>query len=170
MRFQAKTAMRAASVPDMISRRGNFWLGAAEMPDLFDMFQTLMGRPDPRQQLATALGQGAGQPGSPQGPQPLAGPNAPQAGPAGPGGSPNASGGSPAPQAPPQPQAYTSPPDLAQAYLALSGRDQASNQFYNGLALLSAGMYPGRNPKASMQWAQGMQQDPNSMFNDLVQI
>jgi hypothetical protein len=31
-------------------------------------------------------------------------------------------------------------------------------------------MYPGRNPNASMRWAQGMQQDPNSMFNDLVQI
>jgi hypothetical protein len=54
--------------------------------------------------------------------------------------------------------------------MALSQRDQASNQFYNGLALLSAGMYPGRNPNASMKWAAGMQQDPNSMFNSLVQI
>ena len=55
-------------------------------------------------------------------------------------------------------------------YMALSQHDQASNQFYSGLGLLAAGMYPGRNPKASMQWAQGMQQDPNSMFNSLMQI
>ena len=55
-------------------------------------------------------------------------------------------------------------------YMALSQRDQASNQFYNGLALLSAGMYPGRNPNASMRWAQGMQQDPNSTMGTLVQL
>ena len=55
-------------------------------------------------------------------------------------------------------------------YMQLQQHDQASNQFYSGLGLLAAGMYPGRNPKASMQWAQGMQQDPNSMFNSLVQI
>ena len=55
-------------------------------------------------------------------------------------------------------------------YIALSQHDQASNQFYSGLGLLAAGMYPGRNPNASMKWAQGMQQDPNSMFNNLVQI
>ena len=55
-------------------------------------------------------------------------------------------------------------------YMALSQHDQASNQFYSGLGLLAAGMYPGRNPNASMKWAQGMQQDPNSMFNNLVQI
>ena len=55
-------------------------------------------------------------------------------------------------------------------YMALSQHDQASNQFYSGLGLLAAGMYPGRNPNASMKWAQGMQQDPNSMFNSLVQI
>jgi hypothetical protein len=46
------------------------------MPDLFDMFQGLMGRPDPRQQLASALGQGPGQPGSPAGPQPFGAPPA----------------------------------------------------------------------------------------------
>ena len=55
-------------------------------------------------------------------------------------------------------------------YMQLQQHDQASNQFYSGLGLLAAGMYPGRNPKASMQWAQSMQQDPNSMFNNLVQI
>ena len=91
-----------------------------------------------------------------------------------PGANPGASGGSSAPGQPQQqqqqPQILQTPPDLAQAYLALSGRDQASNQFYSGLGLLAAGMYPGRNPKASMQWAQSMQQDPNSMFNSLVQI
>ena len=32
------------------------------------------------------------------------------------------------------------------------------------------GSFPGRNPKEPMQWAQSMQQDPNSMFNSLVQI
>ena len=55
-------------------------------------------------------------------------------------------------------------------YMQLQQHDQASNQFYSGLGLLAAGMYPGRNPNASMKWAQGMQQDPNSMFNSLVQI
>ena len=143
--------------------------------DLFEALQGMLGRPDPRQQLASALGQGQGQPGSPQGPRPLAGANGPPGGPPGPQGAPAAPGGAPGqqqpqPQQPPQPQAYQSPPDLTQMYMALSQRDQASNQFYNGLALLSAGMYPGRNPGASMKWAQGMQQDPNSMFNSLVQI
>ena len=55
-------------------------------------------------------------------------------------------------------------------YMQLQQHDTASNQFYSGLGLLSAGMFPGRNPNASMKWAQGMQQDPNSMFNNLVQI
>ena len=143
------------------------------MAGLFDLLQGAMGRPDPRQQLASALGQGPGQPGSPAGPQPLAGAaGAPPAG-----GAPPAAPGDPQggpqqqqQQAPPQPQVYQSPPDLTQMYMALSQRDQASNQFYNGLALLSAGMYPGRNPNASMRWAQGMQQDPNSTMNSLMQI
>ena len=136
------------------------------MPGLFDALQGLMGRPDPSQQIAATLGQAPGQPGSPAGPQPGAPPpGAPPGG--GPPGGPQAQQQQ---QAPPTPQVYQSPPDLAQMYMALSQRDQASNQFYSGLGLLAAGMYPGRNPNASMKWAQGMQQDPNSMFNSLVQV
>ena len=148
------------------------------MAGLFDGLQMLMGRPDPRQQIASALGQAPGQPGSPAGPQLSGG------GRRGPTTRRRASSGSPGSswrgsrrpsaatsnKAPPQPQVYQSPPDLAQMYMALSQHDQASNQFYNGLGLLSAGMYPGRNPNASMKWAQGMQQDPNSQMNSLMQI
>ena len=142
------------------------------MPGLFDLLMAARGAPDPTQQLAASLGQGPGAPGSPAGPQPLAqGGGSPPQGGGPPGANPGAAPGQPQPpQAPQQPQILQSPPDLAQAYLALAGRDQASNQFYSGLGLLAAGMYPGRNPNASMKWAQGMQQDPNSMFNSLVQI
>ena len=130
-----------------------------------DFIGSMLGRPDPMQQLAAALGQAPGQPGSPAGPQPLAGAAVAPAAAAGP---PGGSGGPP--QAPPQPQAYQSPPDLAQAYMALMQRDQASNDFYNGAALLSAGMFPGRNPGASMKWAAAHQQDAGSTMSDLVKI
>ena len=142
--------------------------------DLFDLAQGLMGRPDPRQQLYAALGQAPGQPGSPQGPQPLAGQNAPPGGPAGPGGSPDPSGGpsqpQQPPQAPPQPQAYQSPPDLAQAYMALSQRDQARQQFNSGLGLLAASAYPGRHPEMIMKAMSGGGEDAGTMFNNLMQL
>ena len=128
------------------------------------IFDLLTG--DPTQQIAQRLGQAPGQPGSPQLGrnlwQRVAEPLRQAGGPPGP--PPGA------PPAPPQPQIYQSPPDLAQMYMQLQQHDTASNQFYSGLGLLAAGMYPGRNPNASMKWAQGMQQDPNSMFNNLVQI
>ena len=54
--------------------------------------------------------------------------------------------------------------------MTLMQRDEAHNQFYNSLALFDAGLYPGRHPEAAMKWAQGMQQDPNSTMNSLMQI
>jgi hypothetical protein len=143
----------------------------------FDVLQTLFGRPPAEAQLATALGQGPGQPGSPQGPQPLAGQNGPPGGPAGPGGSPDPSGGPAAPQqqqqqqAPPQPQAYTSPPDLAQAYLALSQQNQAREGFWSGLSGVAAALHPGRVTPAMMKAIAGPQgQDAGSLFSNLVQL
>ena len=38
---------------------------------ILDLIQSAMGRPDPATQIAARLGQAPGQPGSPQGPQPL---------------------------------------------------------------------------------------------------
>ena len=141
------------------------------MPDLFDFAQALMGRPDPRQQLYAALGQGPGQPGSSQGPQPLAGQNAPPGGPAGPGGSPDPSGGPSQPQQPPQPQAYQSPPDLAQAYMALSQQNQAREGFWSGLSGVAAALHPGRVTPAMMKAIAGPQgQDPGTMFQNLMQL
>ena len=55
-------------------------------------------------------------------------------------------------------------------YMTLQQHDQASNQFYSSLALLDAGLFPGRHPERTQAWAQSMQQDPNTMFNSLVQI
>ena len=163
-----------------------------------DIFQTLFGRPPAEAQLATALGQGPGQAGSPQGPQPLAGQNAPPGGPAGPGGSPDPSGGPSQPQQPPQPQVYQSPPDLAQAYMALSGggqasapspaqanapppdlaqmymaymqQNQAKQDFWGGLAGIAQGLHPGRVTPGMVKSITGTQQDPASLFQNLMQM
>ena len=143
------------------------------MAGIFDALQGMLGRPDPMQQIYAGLGQAPGQPGSPAGPQPGApGPGAPNAG----GGPPGAPGPDPGgqqqqqQQAPPQPQVYQSPPDLAQMYLALSQRDQARQQFNSGLGLLAASMYPGRHPEMIMKAMSGGGEDPGSTLQNLVQL
>ena len=135
-----------------------------------DIFQTLFGRPPAEARLAGMLGQAPGQAGSPQGPQPLAGQNAPSGGPAGPGGSPDPSGGPAAPQQPPQPQVYQSPPDLAQAYMALSQQNQAKQDFWGGLAGVAQALHPGRVTPGMVKSITGTSQDPGTMFNNLMQI
>ena len=163
--------------------------------DFFDFLQGAMGRPDPQQQLAAALGQGPGQAGSSQGPQPLAGQNALPAGPAGPGGAP---GGQ---QAPPTPQIYQSPPDLTQmytalyggggqanapqgpsagsgqpppdlvqAYMALQQREQAKQGFWGGLAGIAQALHPGRVTPGMVQAIRGPQEDTGSLLQNLVQL
>ena len=165
------------------------------MSDLFDWIQGAMGRPDPRLQLANALGQGPGAPGSPQGPQPLAGgAGAPPAGGGPPGANAAPPGGPQQQQASPQPQILQTPPDLASAYHTLAGgappsapanappldlaqmylamqqRDQARQQFNSGLAGLSAAIYPGRTSAAWMKTMTGGGEDPNATMNSLMQI
>lgn len=103
-----------------------------------DLLFGLMGQPNPQQQIAQALGQYPGQAGSRSGPVP-----GPGAGAAAPGLAQQGGGGAvgdspPQPQQPPpQPQAYTSPPDLAQAYLKLMQRQQANEGINTGLGLLA---------------------------------
>ena len=139
-----------------------------------DIFQTLFGRPPAEAQLAASLGQAPGQPGSPQGPQPLAGQNAPPGGPAGPGGSPDPSGGPAAPQqqqqAPPTPQAYQSTPDMAQMFLALSQQNQAKQDFWGGLAGVAQALHPGRVTPGMVKSITGTSQDAGSMFNNYMQL
>ena len=139
-----------------------------------DIFQTLFGRPPAEAQLAASLGQAPGQPGSPQGPQPLAGQNAPPGGPAGPGGSPDPSGGPAAPQqqqqAPPTPQAYQSTPDMAQMFLALSQQNQAKQDFWGGLAGVAQALHPGRVTPGMVKSITGTSQDAGSLFNNFVQL
>ena len=129
-----------------------------------DFIGSCLAGPIRRQQLAAALGQAPGQPGSPAGRNPSAGAAVAPPAAAGP---PGGSGGPP--QAPPQPQAYQSPPDLAQAYMALMQRDQASNDFYNGARRLLGGAVSGAQPGAWMKWA-AAQQDAGSTMSDLVKI
>src|SRR5882672_9078008 len=112
------------------------------MPGLFDLIQGAMGHPDPAMQIHAALGQLPGQPGSPQGPQPLAAPAGPPTGATGQAGPPGASGGSAPPggaPAPPQPQAYQTPPDLGSMFVQLMQRQQGNEQFNRGLGMLAAG-------------------------------
>ena len=74
-------------------------------------------------------------------------------------------------QAPPQPQAYTSPPDLAQAYLALSQQNQAREGFWSGLSGVAAALHPGRVTPAMMKAIAGPQgQDAGSLFQNLMQM
>ena len=140
------------------------------MPDPFTIFQTLFGRPPAEAQLAGMLGQAPGQPGSPQGPQPLAGQNAPPGGPARPDGSPDPSGGPSPPQQQQQPQILQSPPDLAQAYLALSQQNQAKQDFWGGLAGVAQALHPGRVTPGMVKSITGTSQDAGSLFNNFMQI
>ena len=138
-------ASRKTSTPSCAAcrRRGN----EAMAGSIMDLISAATGHPDPSIAIARALGQMPGQPGSAQGPQPLAGPQpsaGPPGGPAGPGGPPGASGGPPAPaqqqqQAPPQPQVYQTPPDLGSMFVQLMQHQQANEQFNRGMGMLAAG-------------------------------
>jgi hypothetical protein len=159
---------------------------------LFDLIEAGLGRPDPTAQMMARLGQAPGQPGSPAGPQPLAPP------PAAPGAPPGAPpGGGPAPpppsgagppagppggppggpqqqqqqqQAPPQPQAYQSPPDLTQMYMALAQRSQANEQFNRGLAGLTAAFSPmSQRNSVAHEW-DNMTQDPGALFSNIMAL
>src|SRR5215469_9185133 len=131
----------------------------------FDMLEGALGRPDPRQQIYAALGQGPGQPGGPPGPA-AGGTPTPGAG-----GAAQPPGAAPAaPPTPPTPQAYQSPPDLAQMYMQLAQRSQAEQGFNNGLATLVASAYPGRTSGALINAMRGNVQDPGSMFGNLMQL
>jgi hypothetical protein len=154
------------------------------MPGILDLIQSAMGRPDPATQIAARLGQMPGQPGSPAGPQPLAGPMPPAAGPAGPGGGPGASGPSPAPggpgppngppggQAPPpQPQAYQTPPDLGQMFVQLMQRQQSSDMFNRGMGMLAAGFANNPRDRETMVNAtSGGGPDAGSLMNNLMKL
>lgn len=140
------------------------------MPGLFDLIQSAMGRPDPAMAIAHALGQAPGQPGSPQGPQPLAGATPPGA-PAGQGGAPGASGAPPGPpQAPPQPQATQTPPDLGQMFVQLMQRQQASEGFNRGLGMLAAGFAQPRDRAAMIDAMSGQSGDAAGVMGSLMKL
>jgi len=118
-----------------------------------DMLFALMGRPNPRDQLAEALGHAPGMTGSPNagivpgqgggvGSIGLAGrgPNAPPDQNPQQGQPQQGQQGGQQSQQPPQPQAYTTQPDLAQTYLQLMQRAQANQQINSGMGLLAAGL------------------------------
>lgn len=69
------------------------------------------------------------------------------------------------------PNAFQSPSDLGQMYLAMVQRQQASNQFNQGLGLFAASAYPGRRPDIIMNAMRGMnQQDPAETFGNLMKL
>jgi hypothetical protein len=143
---------------------------------ILDLIQSAMGHPDPSVAIANRLGQMPGQPGSPQGPQPLAGPPTPPVGPpAGPGGGPGASGPSPAPGGaappPPQPQAYQTPPDLGAMFVQLAQRQQASDMFNRGMGMLAAGFAQPRDRETMVNAMSGQSgPDPGSLMGNLMKL
>jgi hypothetical protein len=146
------------------------------MPGLFDLIQSAMGRPDPSQQIAAALGQGPGQPGSPAGPQPLAGQPQPPGG--GQPGAPGPAGASPGPAAPnpiqtqqqPNP-AYATPQDLGSMFVTLMQRQQSAEMFNRGLGMIAAGFSPPHDRAMMMQSMEGMSgPDPGSTMNAIMQL
>jgi hypothetical protein len=145
---------------------------------ILDLLAAAAGHPDPADAIAARLGQMPGQPGSPQGPQPLAGAVPPAGPPAGPpGGGPGASGPSPgappggAAPAPPQPQATQTPPDLGQMFVQLMQRQQADQGFNRGLGMLAAGFAQPRD-RATMidAMSQPTGGDPGSLMGRLIQL
>ena len=150
------------------------------MPGLFDLLTAAAGHPNPAMQIQAALGQRPGQPGSAEGPQPLAGPSA---GPAGPGGPPGASGGPPSPGGPqppggppggapppPQPQAYQTPPDLGQMFVQLMQHQQANEQFNRGMGMLAAGFAQPRDRATMIDAMQGQSGDAGSTMSTLMRL
>ena len=104
-----------------------------------DLLFSLMGQPNPGQQISQALGQFPGQAGSRSGPVPGPGAGAAAPGLAQAGGGANSQGAPPSgqPPPPPQPQAYQTPPDMGQLYLNLMQRQQANQGINTGLGLLA---------------------------------
>lgn len=147
-----------------------------------DLLFSLMGQPDPRAQIARAMGQYPGQAGSNAGPVP--GPGAGAAAPGLAGSPPNAQGGPPSapggapeqqpPQPPPQPQAYTTPPDLGYMYMQLMQRDRANQMINTGLGLMAFGashsMDRGRILDAMAGGGGGGGGDAGSMMSNLGNI
>jgi hypothetical protein len=151
---------------------------------ILDLIQSAMGHPDPAVAIAARLGQMPGQPGSPAGPQPLAGP-APSAGaPAGPGGGPGASGPSPAPGGPngpptgppggapppPQPQAYQTPPDLGSMFVQLMQRQQSNDMFNKGMGMLAAGFAQPRDRETMVNAMSGGGPDAGGIMGNLMKL
>jgi hypothetical protein len=144
---------------------------------IMDLISAAAGHPDPSIAIARALGQMPGQPGSAQGPQPLAGPQpsaGPPGGPAGPGGPPGASGGPPAQQqqqqAPPQPQVYQTPPDLGSMFVQLMQHQQANEQFNRGMGMLAAGFANPRDRATMIDAMSGQSGDAGGLMGNLMRL
>lgn len=157
------------------------------MAEIFDLLSAAMGRPDPRMQIAAAMGQAPGQAGSNTGPMPLPGaagaapggggsPGAPTAGgppaanPGAPGGGapggPGGAGGA-APQ-PPQPQAYQSPPDLIGMYTQLAQRQQANEGFNRGIGMLAAAFAAPRDRGLIMNAMAGQSGNADDFMRNVI--
>ena len=135
------------------------------MAGLLDLILSATGRPDPSQQIAARLGQMPGQPGSPQGPQPLAG-QPPAAGPpTGPPGAPP--GGAPPP---PTPQVMQTPPDLGQMFVQLMQRQQASEGFNRGLGMLAAGFANPHDRATMIDAMSGQSGDAGGLMGRIMQL
>lgn len=120
-----------------------------------DLLFSLMGQPNPQQQLARAFNQFPGQAGSRSGPVPgpgagAAAPGLAQAGGGAQAGAPPPQQPQPEQQQPPQPQAYQTPPDLGQIYLNLMQRQQANAQINTGLGLLAGAFSHNQNDRSNM--------------------
>ena len=144
---------------------------------ILDLLAAAMGHPDPADQIAARLGQMPGQPGSPQGPQPLAGAVPPAGPPAGPpGGGPGASGPSPgappggAAPAPPTPQVMQTPPDLGQMFVQLMQRQQADQGFNRGLGMLAAGFAQPRDRAAMIDAMSQGGPDAGGLMGNLIKL
>ena len=140
-----------------------------------DLLFSLMGQPNPQQQLAQSLGQFPGQSGSRSGPVPGSGAGAAAPGLAQQGGGAN----SPPPppqqqQSPPQPQAYQTPPDMGQLYLQLMQRQQANAGINTGLGLIAGAFSHDQTDRTNMMQAmQGLNQqqgNPAEQISAIAQL
>lgn len=123
------------------------------MAGLGESILSLMGRKDPRAELAAALAQGGGTLATPQG-----GVATPEAAPVGPGMPAPAAPASPplvAPREGPTPVALQSPPDLSALYMKILERNRKAGLIDSGLGLIAAGSAQPEN-KAGILAAQGI--------------
>lgn len=114
------------------------------MAGIGDMLFSLMGKEDPKMALMKqVMGAGAVQPQPVAAPQPVAG-----------GGTGTAAAGAGAtttPAAPPQPAAYTSPPQLMDLYAQLMERQRKSDLIDRGVGLLASSFAQPENKAAILQ-------------------